>query len=142
MDEIMTEARYGYELSIPARRDEQYTLGDTWPKSCADFSKLNREVSGSAGAVVSLLDRLPDLHRVRSYLGGHDNEFASEYPLSAIREMARDCLRFLDLLLCDHCNGLAVPVKRASEVVMLKCKCDEGLRYPPAVMVQGPGTKD
>ena len=70
-----------------------------------------------------LLDELKDLPKVRNSLAAHENEFAREFPLKVMRELAMNSIDLVATLYCLECRTFAVPVPNRQTPVMVHCKC-------------------
>lgn len=129
MDEWLAEARVVYAVSVPAKRGEEYTLTDIWEPFCKIFGRILKEWKAPIGNLQEVLANLKDdLPRMRNGLAAHENDFAKEFPLSGVREIATRCLALIATLYCARCSAFApcMPSSRAAE--MIRCSCD-GVRY-------------
>jgi len=130
MDEWLAEARFELRLSIQARRGEEYTLTDIW----LQFSKKLRAAENERtfgvwlGDTRRILEQLNDLPRLRNRLAAHENEFAHEFPLGAVRDTAALCVQLVEALYCSECRRFAQHLPSPDEPAIVSCSC-ERLRY-------------
>ena len=110
LDEWLLECRFVYQLAVPAKRGEQYTLSEL----SAPFVKRLRATQSALGAPMpsleTLLEQLKDVPRVRNMRAAHENEFAREFPLATMRGALRPLpLPWFRLLYCFECDECAGP---------------------------------
>lgn len=126
LDEWIADARYEYSISVQSRRGNEYTLNDLWEPFQKAFIKLTKTFPlGDVGAIIA---RLPDVVQMRNSLGAHENDFAKEFPLATVREVASDVLALIERLHCADCAVFALPVPSMSAPEIFRCRC-ERLRY-------------
>lgn len=123
MDEALLEARFAYQLSVPARRGEQYTLAELWDPLCKRLKEIEKALKAPLGNTRELLEQLTDLPRVRNMLAAHENEFAREFPLTAIRDLAILCRELMSRLHCAECASFVEPVPTRSKPDLVSCRC-------------------
>lgn len=121
MDEWLAECRYVYNLSIPAKPGEQYTLTEIWNKFASTVKKIGRKLNSDFDGVFALLDALSDLPDVRNSLAAHENDFAKEFPRSTMVEIANNCLDLVRHLYCTECCSFVKPVPDRRNPVMMHC---------------------
>jgi len=132
MEEWVCQCRFEYQLSVPAKRGERYTLGDIWPKFVSTLTRIEKALKAPIGRLSVLLAELKDLHIQRNSLWGHYNEPAQQMPASVVKSIGRHTLELVDTLYCSKCESLAVPYPNADKPVVVACRCG-GLKYgPPA----------
>ncbi len=123
LDEWLLECRFVYQLAVPAKRGEQYTLSELW----APFVKRLRATQNALGAPMpsleTLLEQLKDVPRVRNMRAAHENEFAREFPLATMRRIATAAVTLVRLLYCFECDECAAPVPGVGEdTELLRCR--------------------
>ena len=116
---LLIEARYSLRLAVPAKPNEQYTLGDIWPKllhdGCKRFKNMPSEAKGALRA-------LGDTVIMRNWLT-HAGEWAKDFS-------QEECLGFIDacLSVCNHmhcptCGGLLEAVDTPPDYVSCRRGC-------------------
>jgi hypothetical protein len=128
MDEWLADARFELQLSIPARRGEEYTLTDIWQEFQARLKAAEKKWAEPIGDCSRLLSELKDLPRMRNRLAAHENEFAHEFPVAVVREIASNCVALVESLYCSGCRRFAEYLPNPREPEMIRCRC-EGIRY-------------
>jgi hypothetical protein len=123
MDEWLHEARYVFEVAIPAQRGEQYTMADIWENFASRLRKALVAIGRTPDTELPMLSRLTDLPRIRNSLASHENEFAREFPLAAIKDVARDVIALVKLLYCLDCKSHVAPVPEPKRPSLLECRC-------------------
>jgi hypothetical protein len=123
LDEWLLECRFVYQLAVPARRGEQYTLAELW----APFVKRLKATQSALGAPIPsldpLLEQLKDVPRVRNMRAAHENEFAREFPLATMRSIATAAVSLVRRLYCFECDECAAPVPGVGEnTEVLRCR--------------------
>jgi hypothetical protein len=134
MDEALLEARFAYQLALPAKRGEQYTLSELWEPFCKRVKELEKALKAPLGNTQELLTKLADLPRVRNVLAAHDNEFAREFPLTTIRELASLCLKLMSQLRCRKCSCFVEAVPNRNKPQLASCRCQSIMYVHPAVI--------
>lgn len=132
MDEWLADARFELQLSIPARRGEEYTLTDIWQEFQARLKGAEKKWADPIGNCSRLLSELKDLPRMRNRLAAHENEFAHEFPISVVREIASNCISLVESLYCSGCRRFAEYLPNPRDPEIIRCRC-ERIRYvrPP-----------
>jgi len=130
LDEWLAEARFAYQLSVQAKRDEAYTLTDIWEPFGSALRKMGKKMGSDLGGALAAIERLRDVTRIRNYLSAHENEFAREFPRESIVDISRDVLRLVDALYCRTCRTFAEPVPRRSDPSIVHCRCKQ-IQYVP-----------
>lgn len=130
MDEWLAQARFEYELSVRARRGEQYTLTDIWNPFTSRMKDLEKKLKAPIGELSAILTELGALVPMRNRLAAHENEFAREFPLAVVRTVAQRSVDLVRLLYCPRCPSfaLAVPSVEAPDLVRCKPSCEQ-IRY-------------
>lgn len=130
MDEWLAQARFAYALSVPAKLGEEYTLTDLWQPFASQMKSVAKAFGPACAQLATLLNDLSDLPKFRNALAAHDNEFAREYPLAAVREIAKNASSLVALLYCSKCTKFATAVPSIREPEVLRCgpKCEQ-IRY-------------
>jgi hypothetical protein len=121
LDEWTAEARYEYQVAVPAKPGEQYTLTEIWEPLALRLKSIAKELKSDLGGVLSLLDQLKDVTHVRNALAGHYNEFAQEFPRSTIASIATNACSLIDALYCRDCVSFVVPVGNRSKPSLMEC---------------------
>jgi AAA domain len=132
MDEWLGEARFAYALAVQARRGEQYTLTDLWNPFCKQAKRLEKDLSCSIGKLAALIDNLSGLTNMRNRLGAHENQFAKEYPLATVRDVAINAAGLVRTLYCNSCQNFAEAVPKIEQPEILRCKCESIRHLRPA----------
>ncbi len=122
MDAWLHEARYVYQLAIPAQRGERYAMGDLWNALCSALRRAYRALGRNGDQELPMLARLADLPSIRNMLAAHENEFAQQFPLTAIRAVATDVLGLLRALYCTACCSYLEPVGDPRQPSLLQCR--------------------
>lgn len=122
LEDWLRDARFEYQLAIPAKRGDRYSLNDVWGKFSADMKKLANKLEPKYQTVVDALDRLKDIPDVRNALGGHPNEFAKEYPRGVVVDLANAVLELCDALYCLDCRSFVAPLGDRRDPEMLVCR--------------------
>ena len=122
LDEWLLEARYAFELSVPAQFGEKYTLSDIWGPFVKALKGIQKSLGIKIDGLDELLSGLTDLPDVRNTLAAHENEVARLYPRDVIVEISKRVIALIDLLYCQTCNSFARPTPSRASVVMLHCK--------------------
>lgn len=135
LDEWLGEARYAYELSVPAKRDEAYTLTDIWEPFGAALRKMAKKMGSDLGGASTHLDALKDVPQIRNYLSAHENEFAQEFPRKTIVDVAESVLALVESLYCRECVSFAEPIPRRNDPSIVHCRCKK-IMYVPEVADQ------
>lgn len=128
MDEWLADIRFELQLSIPARRGEEYTLTDIWQEFQGRLRGAEKKWGGPIGDLSRLLSELKDLPRMRNRLAAHENDFAHEFPLAAVREIASNCAALVESLYCASCRRFAEYLPNPREPELIRCRC-EHIRY-------------
>jgi hypothetical protein len=102
---------------------EQYTMSEIWDVFVNSLKKMQTALKTPLDHLTKLLDALKDLPKVRNSLAAHENEFAREFPLKVMRELAVNAIDLVSTLYCLQCRSFAVPVPNRQEPVMVHCKC-------------------
>lgn len=110
MEEWVCQCRFEYQLAVPARRGERYTLGDVWPKFVSAMGELEKNLKAPIGKLSALLKELKDLPGLRNNLWGHYNEPAQQFPVSAVRDIGQRTLELFSTLYCSSCESFALPM--------------------------------
>jgi hypothetical protein len=134
MDEALSEARFAYQLSLPAKRDELYTLSELWEPFCKRVKEIEKALKAPLGSTQELVTKLSDLPRVRNMLAAHDNEFAREFPLTTIRELASLCLKLMSQLRCRKCSCFVEAVPNRNKPQLASCRCQGIVYVHPAII--------
>ena len=121
LDEWTAEARYEYQVAVPAKPGEQYTLTEIWEPLVLRLKSIAKELKSDLGGVLSLLDPLKDVPHVRNALAGHYNEFAQEFPRGTIASIATNACSLIDALYCQDCLSFVVPVGNRSKPSLMEC---------------------
>jgi recombinational DNA repair ATPase RecF len=127
MDEWLGQARFEYALAIPARRGEEYTLTEIWEPFAKQMAATAKALGPDAAALSSCVNDLRDLPKMRNRLAAHDNDFAREYPLVTVREMAIAAAKLVTFLYCPVCANFATGVPSIRELELLRCspRCEK-----------------
>lgn len=128
MDEWLADARFELQLSIPARRGEEYTLTDIWQEFQARLKAAEKKWAEPIGDCSRLLSELKDLPRMRNRLAAHENEFAHEFPVAVVREIAGNCAALVESLYCAACRRFAEYLPNPREPEIIRCRCEK-IRY-------------
>ncbi|MCA9806308.1 MAG: AAA family ATPase [Cyanobacteria bacterium HKST-UBA02] len=128
MDEWLGEARFAYQVSVPAKPDERYTLTDIWNPFAKVIKRLGLALDSGLGGAVDLVRQLHDLPAIRNALSAHENEFAREFPRAVVVETARKSVGLVEALYCDGCCTFARPVPDRFNPSIVHCHCRR-LRY-------------
>jgi recombinational DNA repair ATPase RecF len=124
LDEWLVEFRYVHQLSVRAKRGEQYTLTELWEATVQRLKQTADALGTAVPDVRPLLERLKDVPKIRNGLAAHENEFAREWPLRAIREVALDAAKLVRWLYCPGCKKVAEPAPGVGDKVqILSCRC-------------------
>lgn len=137
MDEWLSECRFAFALSVPAKLGDEYTLTEIWEPFAKVIRDLARQFGDEALHVAKLVDALQDLPRIRNMLAAHENEFAQEFPRATIVEIATNAILLLRSLYCAKCHTFAVPVPNRNQPQLLTCRCEQ-LRYIKPAKAQKP----
>jgi AAA domain len=130
MDEWLAQARFEYELSVRARRGEEYTLTDIWNPFTKRLKELEKGLKTPIGDLSAILADLGALVPMRNRLAAHENEFAHEFPLDVVRQVAQRSVDLVRLLYCPKCPSFALPVPNAEAPDLLRCRPNcEHIRY-------------
>lgn len=130
MDEWLAQARFEYELSVRARRGEEYTLTDIWNIFVKRMRDLEKNLKAPIGGLGSVLADLGGLVQMRNRLAAHENEFAREFPLQNVRQVAARCVELIRLLYCPSCSSFALPIPSGDAPDLIRCKANcEQIRY-------------
>jgi len=121
LDEWTAEARYEYQVAVPAKPGEQYTLGEIWDPLAARVKTIAKYLKSDLDGVVGLLESLKDIPQVRNALAGHYNDFAQEFPRGAIAAIAGDACKLVDALYCRECTAFVVPIGSRSNPSLMEC---------------------
>jgi hypothetical protein len=121
LDEWTAEARYEYQVAVPAKPGEQYTLTDIWAPLVARLRAIAKSLKSDLGGVADLLEELKDVPQVRNALAGHHNDFAQEYPRGVISKIAGDACKLVDALYCQVCTAFVVPIGDRSNPSLMEC---------------------
>lgn len=65
---------------------------------------------------------------MRNGLAAHENDFAKEFPLTTVREVATDVLTLVGRLHCADCATFVLPLPSMSAPELFRCRCEK-LRY-------------
>lgn len=122
LDEWLLEARYEFELSVPARYGEKYTLTEIWEPFVKALKGIQKSLGITIDGLDELLTGLTDLPDVRNTLAAHENEFARQYPRNVVVEIAKRAMALIDLFYCQTCNSFVRPIPSRSSVSLLHCK--------------------
>lgn len=139
MDEFLTDARFALQLSVPARRGEQYTFTDLWGPFCKRLRDVQKAMGRDIPDVKQLVGELADLPKVRNLLAAHENEFAREFPLATIRELAKKTATLISLLHCEACCSFAAPIPDRKKPALVSCQCQK-LMYLGKTALAAPGS--
>lgn len=130
MDEWLAQARFEFELSVRARRGEEYTLTDIWNPFTKRLKELQKNLKAPIGSLTEVLDDLGALVPMRNRLAAHENEFAHEFPLATVRHVAKRCIELVRLLYCPRCPSFALPIPNGDAPDLVRCKPNcEHVRY-------------
>lgn len=130
MDEWLAQARFEYELSVRARRGEQYTLTDIWNPFARKMKDLEKNLKAPVGDLGAVIGDLGALVPMRNKLAAHENGFAHEFPLAAVRQIAKRCVELVRLLYCPKCPAFAVPIPNGDAPDLIRCRANcEHIRY-------------
>jgi hypothetical protein len=130
LDEWLGEARFAYQLSVQAKRDEAYTLTDIWEPFGSAMRNMAKKMNSELGGALDAIERLRDVPRIRNYLAAHENQFAREFPRHTIIDVSREVLKLLDALYCRTCRSFAEPIPRRSDPSIVHCRCRQ-IQYVP-----------
>lgn len=125
MDEWLSECRYAFSLSVPAKYGEQYTMTDIWEVFVKTLKKIGKSLGSNLGGAVSLVDLLKDLPTIRNALPAHDNDFAKEFPRTVMVEIARNSIKLVNLLYCTKCQSFCQPIPDRFNPSISHCECRE-----------------
>jgi len=123
MDEWLAECRYAYSLAVPAKFGEQYTMTEIWEPFVKTVKKMGTQLATGMGDAVKLVDELRDLPAIRNALAAHENEFAKEFPRSAMVDVGKKCLALVRSLYCPDCLAFASPVPNRFDPSIIHCDC-------------------
>jgi hypothetical protein len=123
MDEWLAECRYAYSLAVPAKFGEQYTMTEIWEPFVKTVKKMGTQLATGMGDAVKLVDELRDLPAIRNALAAHENEFAKEFPRSAMVDVGKRCLALVRSLYCPDCLAFASPVPNRFDPSIIHCDC-------------------
>ena len=101
LEGILREMRFRLDLSVQAKRDERYEIGDIWPAFLATAKRGFPGLYASGGPTFDALDvRWP----LRNWIGAHFNEWARMIPLSEARRFGLAVTELFDLVYCSDCH--------------------------------------
>jgi energy-coupling factor transporter ATP-binding protein EcfA2 len=101
LEGILREMRFRLDLSVPAKRDERYEIGDIWPAFLATAKKGFPGLYASGATTFDALDvRWP----LRNWIGAHFNAWAKRIPLSEARRFGLAVSELFDLVYCSDCR--------------------------------------
>ena len=118
LDDVCRELRFGWRLSIPARREERYTIGDIWPaveKSCKKYP-----------ALVAVAVRVGATAYIRNLAAHSEHAIKSLSRLEAM-ELAEAVRQFYEALWCPKCGSMVEIVDRPRDMLTCRRGC---LMYP------------
>lgn len=124
IEEWLAQARFEYQVAVPARRGEAYTLTEIFDPFKTRVDKLQKALGVRIEELDATLGRLIDLVPMRNKLSHHENEFAREYPLGAVRELARTSISLMKILYCLECASFAVPIPNHEKPEVFRCSCE------------------
>ena len=120
MESMLKKLAEGLQLSIIARFESRYTIGDIWPRL---RSKLNSTASfvDSHG---DLADRVNSSVWMRNEIGAHDNEEAAPPTDAEVHEFAAQLTDLYEATFCSDCRSYI----RRQESGDWACRCGS-IRY-------------
>ena len=122
LDEWLAEARYAFALAVPARYGEKYTTREIWDQFAPTIKAMEKKLGVAIGETGALLEKLKDLPEIRNYLAAHENEFARQFPRSAIIEIAQNVIKLVESLYCFECKSFVRPVPNRHNPSILHCR--------------------
>jgi recombinational DNA repair ATPase RecF len=113
---ILCKLRYSLELSIPAKYQDKYTIGDIWDNLYSKLKK-NKEFYGLNSKVI---DAINSSKFIRNTNGCHYNEWAQGVSKDEIRQFTSNVIRFYEIVYCSNCNSL---IKKSNGNEDYQCNC-------------------
>lgn len=125
LEHTLGEMRYALRLSVPAKRGENYEVGDLWPAFYAEIKSDYQTLYEQVREALTALDvRWP----VRNWIGAHWNAWSRNVPRNTAIEFARAVRDLFDRVFCTSCRRFVTP--SATPLGQLACRC--GARVYPA----------
>jgi hypothetical protein len=121
MDEWLAEARYAFELAVPARYGDQYTMGDIWPPLVKAIKNLGKDLKSELGGAVAAVHELHDLTKIRNATAAHENEFAKEFPRDVMVGIAQTVKVLVSSLYCGKCMKFVRTIPNRASPAMVHC---------------------
>ena len=125
-DEWLVDCRYIYSLSIPAKRDERYTITDLWNGLRSRFKKMNKNGKVNLDSRLDLMNELEDNPDFRNALAAHFRPDSGDIPRATIVEVASQLKSLISEFYCLECYEFAAPNPDYRTPDKLKCNCTEG----------------
>lgn len=101
LEGILREMRFRLDLSVPAKRDERYEIGDIWP---AFLRMAKKDFPGLYASGAKALDALDIYWPLRNWIGAHFNEWAKRISLAEARRFGLAVSELFDLVYCSDCH--------------------------------------
>jgi hypothetical protein len=124
LEKFLFKMRYNLRLSVPARRDDRYTIGDLYDPFFHWFKK--RSVQCPSAAFDSDLEdtkaQLDVYWRQRNWAGAHYNEWGESLTFTEACGFIEPVAKLVDLFHCPRCGSLVEYEERSGVLFCSRCK--------------------
>lgn len=124
LEKFFSIMRYNLQLSIPARYDDRYTIGDLYPPFFAWFQKRIVQHPGRDFQVdlANLKKRFDVYWVLRNWSGAHYNEWGADLAPVEAQEFIGLVKDLVALLSCPKCDSVVAYDEKSSVLYCERCK--------------------
>jgi len=123
-EKLLSTMRFNLGLSVPARAEDQYTIGDLYDPFFSWFKKhsVDHPTLNFDGDMLNLKAELDNYWRLRNWAGAHYNEWGQTLSSAEAKAFIDLVERLHELLQCPACGSLLEYSQQSSALFCLRCR--------------------